>query len=477
MSDDHNPSSMWYPKPHPRSGDPSDFDTIYTECGRINWLADQIKASQVQIELAARRIEAGQGVVPTPQPPVEPPPVTPPPLELPPSPVAAPLLHKQHLVHIGAFLLPADKCGTAANGFEYALTGFTFNPQHSSLYVNNHIYEQKTAEVTIPAPSTNWGALPRASYMQEARDIAEGRIANLGAGGAPIQSSCQMGGLHVYGSKIIGTSYVFYDGGKQAQLSHFTSGHNLATPGDVIGFYQVGDIGAGFVGGYMCSVPPEWQAALGGPCLTGQGCLSIISRTSYGPGAHVFDPGQIGGTGVVPATPLVYYPQDHPTLGPWEQQSYVNNLFNMGTRVNGMCFPVGSKSLLVFGCQGLGIPCYGDVTSYGGHCQDPTNSDKGCHAYPYAVWCWAYNVDELLLVKSGHKHPWDIVPYEVWQMDVPYMAPDAQVQGIAYDPLTQRIYLSHVHAEYCLPNANPYAKSPVVHVYQVTAPTGGLLTI
>jgi hypothetical protein len=34
------------------------YDDVYVECGRINWYADQIKASQVTIEIKVRQIQA-----------------------------------------------------------------------------------------------------------------------------------------------------------------------------------------------------------------------------------------------------------------------------------------------------------------------------------------------------------------------------------------------------------------------------------
>jgi hypothetical protein len=456
--------------------DQSLYDQVYEKCAYINWRADEIKQAQVDIEILVREIEGSDQPVP---PTTELPPVTPPPITDPPDPAVSQLIHKSNLQYVGAFLLPASASSGASYGFEYALTGLAYNPQHNSLYVNNHIYEQKTAEVSIPTPGQDFSSLPRAQYIQPLADLTEGHIASLGSGGSVIADKCQIGGLLVYGDSIIGTSYIFYDGGKQAILSHFTSGLRTTDQGDFRGFYQVGNTGAGFVAGFMCSIPPEWQSQFAGTSLTGQGCLSIISRTSYGPGAHVFNPaGLTGMTGAATAsTPLVYYPQDHPTLGPWEQQSYVNDKFNMGTRVNGMVFPTGSRSVLFFGCQGLGIPCYGDTVAYGGHCTDPTNNDKGCHAAPYRVWCWAYSADELFLVKQGQKSPWDVVPYEMWSMDLPYESPEGQVQGVAYDPLTQRLYISHVHAEYLLPGANPYAKNPVIHVFQFTNQSGSLLTL
>ena len=95
--------------------------------------------------------------------------------------------------------------------------------------------------------------------------------------------------------------------------------------GEVGGPYKVGTVPAGFVSGYFGLIPAEWQGALGGPVLNGHCCLSIISRTSYGPAAFAIDPTQLGTIDPVPISPLVYYPNEHQTLGEWGADSTVFN--------------------------------------------------------------------------------------------------------------------------------------------------------
>jgi hypothetical protein len=250
--------------------------------------------------------------------------------------------------------------------------------------------------------------------------------------------------------------------------------NDVAQWGDFKGMYKVGDLNPGYTGGYMCHIPAEWQNAFGGPCLTGNAAISIISRTSLGPSAHVFNPQDFEGRNnheTVASTALVYYDLAHPTLGTWDQQDHVNTDYNMGARVTGMVFPTGSRTLLFFGTMGMGIPCYGEAP----HCIDPALTYKGTHAYPYAYWVWAYDANELLLVKQGHKAPWDVVPYATWELNLPASMPTCEVQGVGYDPLTQRIYISQMYAACAL--GNPYDKGPLIQVYQLNANAGGLLMI
>src|SRR5205807_1920572 len=122
-----------------------------------------------------------------------------------------------------------------------------------------------------------------------------------------------------------------------------------------------GKVDPGYTSGYLGLVPPAWRKRLGGPALTGQCCIPIISRTSYGPGVFAFNPAQLGRKHPVPARPLVYYTQSHHSLGPWntDWDPRRGTLFNGATAIKGVVFPRGSRSVLFFGTQGVGPFCYG----------------------------------------------------------------------------------------------------------------------
>ncbi len=76
-----------------------------------------------------------------------------------------------------------------------------------------------------------------------------------------------------------------------------------------------------FVSGFMGVIPSAWRGLLGGPALTGNCCLPIISRISYGPSVSVFDPAGVGVVDPVPSKMLVGYPIEHRTLGGGRQGS------------------------------------------------------------------------------------------------------------------------------------------------------------
>lgn len=367
---------------------------------------------------------------------------------------STPLVQSTDLSYEGAFRLPAAI--NDENTFEYGGTALAYNPAHNSLLLVGHDWYQRGAEVTIPTvtKSSTLSGLARASFRQPFTDVLEGRIDRIGDGNQKI------GGFLVSGDALITSAYLYYDGNGDQVLSHFRSGVDLSRTGDVRGPYQVASPRAGFVSGYMTPIPAEWQAALGGSALTGQCCLSIISRTSFGPAVSVFNPADVGSKNPVPSTAVLGYPEGHTTLGEWDTQ---NPYFNGTTEIKGVVFPAGTRSVLFFGRHGLGPFCYGTGGATGGDCVDPSGSSKGSHAYPYAFQIWAYDVLDLLAVKYGQKQPWDVRPYQTWTFELPFAHLTRQLGGAAYDPATKRLYLSASYGD---------GSQPLIHVFSLfTAPT------
>ncbi len=244
-------------------------------------------------------------------------------------------------------------------------------------------------------------------------------------------------------------------------------------------------------------MPPEWQAALGGPVLNGNCCLPIIGRTSFGPSVFTYDPVAIGTVAQLEANALIYYWTDHPLTEDSVEASDAcfsnSTLFNCATQVRGVVFPRDTRSVLFFGRQGLGgTPgitspatggfCYGEGTSDPAldgtpvpsdpevvYCYDPAISSKGSHAWPYAHYVWAYDANDLASVKSGELAPWDVKPYAVWRLEFPFDttfgtpgdASNRQIGGATYDPLTNRIFVSQMFGD---------DQRPVIHVYAVQTP-------
>jgi hypothetical protein len=380
-----------------------------------------------------------------------------------PAPQKLRLLQRSDLTYVGAFALPASSVDRTS--FSYGGTSLAYNPARNSLFLVGHDWYQQTAEVSIPpalkrpAP----GALRRAAFIQPFADGSAGSTVPTG------QDGNKVGGLLVYGGRLYGTTYVYYDAAGKQVVSHWVRPTTSLTGGEATGLYRVGGLGAGFVSGYMTVIPPAWAGRFGGPALTGNCCLSIISRTSYGPALFTFDPAAVGVASPVPATPLVYYPSTHPTIGNWSDSWNPARgiFFNGATTIRDVVFPAGSRSVLFFGTQGTGPFCYGEGTSDkslagtkapdgADYCYDPDGSSKGTHAYPYVSEVWAYDANDLLAVRGGRKRPWAVRPYAAWRLTLPFGA--SGIGGAAYDLRSGRIYVSQQYGN---------GTDPVIHVFRI----------
>jgi hypothetical protein len=374
------------------------------------------------------------------------------------------LLRTRSLAYVGSFRLPPPQSDRKT--FDYGGTALAYDPGLGALFAVGHAQFQLTAEVSIPrlGRARRVARLPRARYLQSFRDATDGLING--------PSSCcgtDVGGQLVLGGRLYGSVYVYYDATDSQVRSHWERPSTSLTRGRARGLFQVGTQGAGYVSGWMAAVPPEWQRALGGPAITGNCCIPIISRTSFGPAALSFDPFGLRPGRANPDHPLVYYPQDHPALGPWDGSwnPRRGRLFDGGTSIGGVVFPAGSGSVLFFGTQGVGKFCYGDPTSerrLAGQtapdgatwCYDPTGGGKGPHTYPYQAEVWAYDAAQLAAVRAGRRRPWQVRPYATWRLKLPFGSP--QIGGAAYDPARGLIYLSQQYVD---------GPAPVIDVFKV----------
>lgn len=378
-----------------------------------------------------------------------------------------PLVQFADLVYYGAFRLPP----TALNGDDLSIGGrpFTYNPIRNSLFVGSRA--GRIAEVTIPqAVNTNViASLNYSTYLQGFADPMEGNLWQVASDGAAIE------GLLVQGGQMYGTAAIYYDANNIQRGSHYSRALDLFSP-SFVGVAPVWRADhAGFVAGYMATVPPEWQAKLGGPAVTGQCCTPIAWKTSWGPSAFAWTPTSLGGTALVPATPLLYYSNEHPTLGHWNA---TGNAYGATTLINGLALIAGSRTALFFGSTGTGPACYGDGTSIQSlhgtpspdgtiWCYDPTNTDKGSHAYPYRYQIWAYDLNDFAAVKEGRKQPWEVLPYGVWPFELPVPEPRARLGGVGYDAQRQILYVSQMYAD-----QDGYAGRALIHALKIAGVPG-----
>ncbi len=353
---------------------------------------------------------------------------------------ALPLLNQTSIRYRGSFTAPVED----GNGHPLTWGGYaiSYDPIQQGLFIGCHDHQQHLGEITIPA-ITNPPQM--ASILQNCADVTEGRL--------PLIDDYlpRLGGTLSYNGRLIISGYGYYDADYSQTRSHFSSTPILSQTGDIAGPYQVGTGMAGMVAGYMTTIPEEWRQAFNGPALTGQCCISIISRSSAGPAVSVFNPDQVGSITPVPSTTVLAYPIDHP-LAPPESQNY---LFNLSTQIMGVAFPPGTRSVLFFGRHGTGPYCY----DTGAVCGDPADPYKGPHAYPIST-------------RSGPTMPMISLPSR--------MAPDnhgkssrmpsgnyrewtntgsASIMGATYDPASGRLFFTEM-----------YEDTPTIHVYQIDPP-------
>ena len=379
-------------------------------------------------------------------------------------PLTLPRLSFADFTYLGGFRLPRTAQG---DDFSYGGNHMAYNAARNSLFVNS--LRHNVAEVSIPQPlnTSDVNQMPYASYLQPFSDPSEGHFREVEAGGP---NPAVMAGLLVYGNRLYATGSIYYDAQNSQVVSHFSDSTTLSEP-SFIGMSQVWETGkAGYVGGYMATIPAEWQSRLGGPALTGQCCIPIISRTSFGPAAFAWDPATIGRNTAVPAAPLLYYPHDHTTLGPWEGS---NQRYGATTAIGGAAVIAGTRTAVFIGRNGLGKYCYGygvtdpalDRTLAADgvmNCYDPMSSDKGMHAYPYRYQIWAYDLADFAAVKAGTKQPWEVEPYGVWPFDFPTAAKTVQIGGVAYDAQRQLLYVGQYRAD-----VDGYANRAIIHTLKV----------
>ena len=388
-------------------------------------------------------------------------PIYPPPEE-PVEPAPAARLSFEDLVYQGAFKVPEESNGES---FSYGGQALAYNPVTNTLFISS--LHSKVAEVSIPTPvkSDKAEELPIASVVQAFRDPADGRLRDIAEDGVVLD------GLLVHEGRLYGTGLIYYDASNSQRVSHFARSLDLTRP-DTTRVHQVGEKGkSGYVAGYMATVPSEWREALGGPAVTGQCCISIISRSSFGPALFAWNPTEVGRRDPVPAIPLLYYPQEHATLGPWEG---TNEIFGGTTEMAGVAVIDGTTTVLFAGRNGVGAFCYGEGTDDEKkasepqrgdqkYCYDPTSTDKGQHAFPYRLQFWAYDVKDLAAVRAGDKRPWELKPYAVWPFQLPPIGdPYPRLGAMSYDSARRRLFLTQLFGD-----KDGYARRPIVHVFNV----------
>lgn len=342
------------------------------------------------------------------------------------------------LTYVGAWRFPQTTNGASAQGYNFGPTGLAYDTSSNTFFAGdsfNHL-----AEISNPTPLTGAvSGLNTATYVQNFADAFDGSLTSEGPYD-PNEPTIQQGVYVQDATHIVVTAVRNYDGGLSGgnqREGHYRRPRNLSTAGTGLWHTVAGDHQQGLVAGFMAPYS-------GGMALTGNCCLSVITRTSYGPSAWVFDPSSDTNTG---ATPLVYYPDAHRTLGEWSSQ---NTYYGAVTQANHMV--VIDDKLVFIGVNGRGPYCYGFPThdkALAGtqvpgfepeiYCYDMHVTDKGQLNSEYYYQIWSYTLSDLA---TGS--PWDHIP-TIQDLVTPYTPGTNRlykIGGIAYNPATRLLYVA-----------------------------------
>jgi hypothetical protein len=379
----------------------------------------------------------------------------------------APLMQASDISYIGRFALPNGGSEPATYNYGGYAMGFYKKPDGTkTLYLSGHVYGPGYfGQVQVPADSqlkpfsTSYSSLTTATVLQSITDAMEGH-GNIENNGSPNWAM----GILAYNNRLIITAVNSYSvnntGGHVVRDTLTLSGTGHVKPTSGV-YSMTGGANQRSIAGYMFPIPTAWRALLGGPAMTGECCLSIISTTSGGPALTVFDPDQVGVTNPIPGINVLKYPTPTTPVSCPTEGACQSNVFNLTSRVLGGGFVPNTRTVFFVEGHGTGPYCYGT----GPECNDPIMPDeKGPHAYPYRYQLLAYDANDLLAVKNGTKQPFQVQPYNATS---PWVLPQftnyhPQGSAAAFDPETGRLYI-RVEA----------ATNPVIDVFQITVPGSG----
>jgi hypothetical protein len=382
-----------------------------------------------------------------------------------PSPEQLPRLAIGDLEFAGAFRLPARKFGVSDMNFSQG--PIAYNPDRRSLFVVGHAHQQAIAEFTIP-------------------ELVDSSVpADLKIAGTPLQpfspvldrpapdnrqNNNRIGGmLYVRGNnrpELLVNAYEYYDapGDNTFSMLVMRDADDLAKC-PVDGYFRV-DGRPGHTAGWMSPVPAEWQPLLGGRFLAGHSSgIPIISRTSVGPSAFVFDPLDIVGRKSVAdpirTTKLLDFSLEHPLHEDLSNKSRKNRLWNHLSRaVYGIIIP-GTRTYATFGHSG------GNQSGVGYKNVRDDGSRSGGYS-SYAVkdnyhYYWFWDVNDLVRVMRGEIKPHEVLPYEYGVFETPFGDASQNLGGGTFDPVTSRIYLTAQGAD---KTQGRYSNPPIVMAYK-----------
>ncbi len=385
-----------------------------------------------------------------------------------------PLFDLSDMSYLGAFKVPSGQVGSAT--FSFASSGIAFNPLNNSLFLSSDSnVGVHVAEVAIPSTLQTSGRLSgmsTATVLQEFVDL--GRLINVdtsGAAQAPRLNyeNVNLGGLLVANGGLTGGLYTGYTSAEPetSTHTHFRADSldlSSLTSESFAGLLDIrrntSSLDGRIRGGYMTEVPAEWQPYIGSKYVTGAAAQNRIEFSSTGPALFGFDavnPEDSSGNA------LLAYPHNHPLQWSDQPNAGPQVLFNGTTKIDGVTFVPGTRSIIFIGSNGLSDIGYGVGSLF----NDSARPYSGFHSQNgnYSYQIWAYDIEDFMAVRHGVKSPWTLQPTSVVNFDLPTPEPAKYLGGTAFDASTGRLYISQKLAG--------DEATPVIHVYQLGRDSSG----
>lgn len=361
------------------------------------------------------------------------------------------LLQASDVSYLGAFFLPYSPEG------EFSPQSWVRGSQITIAEDGRNIYGNSSLLVNYPPPDEEYayksiGKCTLPGFGGTAVEIGdftkiEGHVHPV-LSGYPGEGYVRIGGLLHYNGRVIISEYNYY--GAEDLYSHKWMADTLDSQQD--GWQKVSDgsLGPDFYSGSMCLVPPEYVAALG-PAATGLGSTAVISRTSYGPSLHGFDPDDLGVVeGTVEATPIIWFNSSSTAASgniPYDSiHGHTDAVWTPADFFPVAGIPTGFRTVFFQQLHGTGVSEYGPGTNnleiagtpfnflYNWIYDPDRNETQGTHAWPYVNRIICYDLDECIAATDKRT----LQPYLIF--DLPELG-TAVPQGGTFDMRTNRLYV------------------------------------
>ena len=388
------------------------------------------------------------------------------------NPTDLPLFTLDDLQFEGAFRVDGGKYG--ASNMNYTDGQIEYNPERHSMFMIGHDWDDGAiAEFRVPPlvkSSTLSDLNSTGAPLQAFAQSPLGRATN----GNP-QGLNRITGLRLFpgtnGPQLMINAVEWYDApGDNTHTTLMLRNPNDLAASRVDGFFTLAG-GAGHTAGWISPIPAEWQSLLGGTYVTASGgAMSIVGRTTVGPAMFVFNPERdLLGSNVpnpIPTTRLLDYSIYDQWLHPdYYNESRTNDLWTAESgALYGLIVP-GTRTYLAVGHSAgheSGIQ-YKGTDLCGNTCGGPCPKD--CN--DKYLYYWAYDLRELLLVKSGQQAPHEVRPYAYGKWPSPFGS--TKLGGGTFDAATGTMYLEHLYGD-----TEGYNALPVLVAYKFAASGGGV---